>query len=197
MMCAADSGFFCGHGEQALYQIWVEAGGQRDWLRKVSGVNRPVSVQALFVKDHRNLQAAVFQKEFLDFVGELRGIARVLPFSGVAWSGYLPDSIFLFEKRLCFLLVEVAVVVKQRFRAVAPNAHHLRAFLLESHAGEEVFSPLFRGKFRILVWQQFQFRLGPRTLSDHRGTILFISAKSATLERNARGTITPPLTYTD
>jgi hypothetical protein len=38
--------------------------------------------------------------------------------------------------------------------------------------------------------------LWARTLSDHRGTILVISRKSATLGRNARGTIPSPLTYT-
>ena len=52
-----------------------------------------------------------------------------------------------------FLLVEVAVVVQHGLWAVAPDADHLRGFFLQRHAREEVFGPLFGGKFGVLVGQ--------------------------------------------
>ena len=152
-MGTADSGFFRGHGEKALDQGWVEAGGKRDRLREVGGVDGPVSVQALFVEDNRNFQAAVFQEKFLDFVGEVRSLTRVLAFPGIAGTSDLPDSISLLEKCFGFLRVEVAVVIQHSFRAVAPDADHLGSFFFQSHAGKEVFGPLLGREFGILVGQ--------------------------------------------
>jgi len=112
-----------------------------------------VSVQALFVEYDRNFQAAVFQEKFLDFVGEFRGLTRVLALSRVARTSYLSNAIALLEKCIGLVFVEVAVVVQHSLRAVTPDADHLRSFFFQRHAGKKVFRALFEGKFRVLVGQ--------------------------------------------
>ncbi len=112
---------------------------------KLVAVDGPVSVQAFFVENDRNSQAAVLQEKFLDFVGEFRGFARVLAFAGVAGTGHLSEAVTLFENLLWPSGVEIAVVVQHGIRTVSPNADHLRGFFFQRHARKEVFGPLFGG----------------------------------------------------
>src|ERR1039457_3546067 len=80
----APPGFGGGHGEERLHQLGIERGAQADGLRKTGAADGGMAVQALFVKNHRNPEPAVFQKELLNGVSKLRHGACGTPFSGIA-----------------------------------------------------------------------------------------------------------------
>ena len=103
-------------------------------------------MQALFVKNHRNAQAAIFHEELLDGVGEFRHAARVLPLAGIAGTPHLPKPAPLLECGLGFGCVEIAAGIHQRVGFPLPDAHHLRGFFFQGHPGKEILHPLGSGQ---------------------------------------------------
>ena len=67
---AADARFLGRHLEKPADQFGIECGAQADRLGKAGAVDGRVTVQAFFVKNHGDSEAAVFDEKFLDGVGQ-------------------------------------------------------------------------------------------------------------------------------
>ena len=70
-------------------------------------------------------------------VGIARGDLVLRPgaadFAGIAGPPHLAEPAPLFESRLGFGEIEIAVGIHQRFSFFLPDAHHLRGFFFQSH----------------------------------------------------------------
>ena len=97
LMGAAEAGLGCGGGEDALHQLGIEGGAERDGLGEAGAVHGRVAVQALLVEHDGNAEAAVFEEEFLDGVGQLGHAARIEAAAGVAGAANLAEAAPVFE----------------------------------------------------------------------------------------------------
>ena len=113
-----------------------------------------MTVQALFVKNNRNTQTRIIQKEFLNGIGQFRRLPRVASACGIAGSTNLAKPMTLAKRGLGLLQIEFAVGIDKRFRFLLPHAHHLCGFFVERHAREEILHSLFRGNSRIFICRQ-------------------------------------------
>jgi hypothetical protein len=140
-----------GHGEKRFHQFGIERGGEPDGLREAGAADGGVAVQALFVKDHRDAQAAMFQKELLDVVGEHRhgaggavigGIARAAGIAGaahLAQAAAVPEGLFGFGGgRNCLCRrpgFRPSSARRTSSARLFPRAGHARQQVLDAFAG--------------------------------------------------------------
>ena len=151
LMGAAQTGFPGGHGVERFDEFGMEGCGQADGLGKAGCVHGGLAVEALFVEDDGDAEAALFEEEALDGVGEFGGGAGVEARAGIAGASDLTQAMALFKGSFGFLLVEAALRVHEGFGLFLPDAYHLGGFLGEGHPGQEVFGALFRGELWVLV----------------------------------------------
>ena len=156
---AADACFVSGHREQLLDESGIEGRAQADGLGEAGAILGRVAVQAFLVKHHRDAEAAVFEEELLDGVGELRHAARGLAFgrrgrvaARVAGAADLADAVAFFESGLGFLQVEVAMLIHELLRLLLPDAHHLRGLFLKGHPRQQIADASGGGESWILVF---------------------------------------------
>ena len=133
-MGAAHTSLFGGHREELFHQLGIKGCAQADGLGKAGSRRSGVTVQTLFMKDHGNAQAAVFQEELLDGVGQLGHAAGIFAAAGVRGAANLADTATVLEGSLGFGEVEVALFVDQLLRLLQPDAAHLSGFFLKRHA---------------------------------------------------------------
>ncbi len=150
-MRAAHAGLFGGHREEPLHQLWIEGCAQADGLRKTGSRRRRVAVQALFMEDHWNAQASVFQEELLNLIGQRGHFAGVPAAAGVRGPAHLPDAAPALEGHFGFGEIEVALFVHQLLRLLLPDAAHLFGLLLHGHALQQILDARGWGQFGILV----------------------------------------------
>ena len=147
----ASTGFGRRHRVQALDQVRIERRRQSDRLRKAGAFLRRVSVQALLMEHHRDTQARRLDEEPLDGVGQLGHLPRRQALAGIARPADLSQPVAGGETRAGLCPVEAPSPVDQRVRFLAPDAEHLRDFLLERHAGQQVIDARVDRRRRILV----------------------------------------------
>jgi hypothetical protein len=106
-------------------------------------------VQAFFVKDHGDFEAAVFHEKLLDGIGQLGHRSGIFASSRVARPSDLSESKALLEVSFSLLQVKVAVFIQHGTAFLLPDAQHLSRFFLERHACNEVPRTAFCGQFWI------------------------------------------------
>ncbi len=87
LMRAAHARFLSGHRKKRFDQFRIEGRAQADRLRKTGRVNRGVAVQAFFVKDYRNAEPAILEKELLNGVGQFGGLPARCVLRRRRWGG--------------------------------------------------------------------------------------------------------------
>ena len=162
-MRAAFPALECGDGKDLAHEIDVPRTGKSDSLRKTGCAGRDESVQRLFVKHHRNPEAAVFDHMLLNRIGENRSRARsfaevrrrFLLGLGCALAGATHLSEPELEKLASFLIGgEVAVFIGQQLPLIVhPHRLRLRNLLFERHAAQEIRDALVHGQARIAIRQ--------------------------------------------
>ena len=113
-----------------------------------------MAVQAFLMEHDWNAQPAVLDEESLNGVRQLGLAARRRAAAGVARTSNLSETVSVGERGARFRIVETALLRRRGFVAFfIPDAHHLRDFLLERHAREEIGDSLVGGEISVLVWQ--------------------------------------------
>ncbi len=113
---------------------------------------RDMPVQALIVKEHGDSQTGILLHPLLHRVGVVRHLPRPTLLAG---AGDLAQA--KFEKYRGTLGKEVTIRINKKRLGVAeklailPCAFHLRHFLFQSHAGEQISHPLLDRQFRVLI----------------------------------------------
>src|SRR5262252_3558826 len=107
------------------------------------------------MKDDRDAQAGMLDEKLLDGIGQLSIFLRVFSFTRVAGPADLSDTMALFETGLRFFQIEVPIGIKESFRFLLPDTHHLRGFFLKGHAAEQVMNALLDWQSRVFVRKQF------------------------------------------
>jgi hypothetical protein len=88
--------------KSALNEIGIEGCAERDGLREAGAVGRSVAVEAFFVKHDGDAEAAVFEEELLDGVGELGHGASFFAAACVAGTADLAESAAIAEGFFAF-----------------------------------------------------------------------------------------------
>ena len=73
-------------------------------------------MQALFVEHDRDSQAAVFEEELLDRIGQHGHLASFLAATGIARPANLPQASPIAKRLLRLLEIEVALRIQHRLR---------------------------------------------------------------------------------
>ena len=159
-----------GHGKKFLHQCGIECRPEGDGLGKTRALARGVSVQTLLVENHRDAQAGVFEKKFLDRIGQPRHAARGLAKgravggrAGIAGPAHLADGPAVPECRLGLGEVEAAMFIDEGLGLVLPDAPHLLGLFSQGHARQQIFDAFFRRQGRILIGGQGGLFCGGRT----------------------------------
>jgi hypothetical protein len=88
------------------------------------------------VEEDGNAEAALFDEEPLDGVGQLGRFARVATAGGVTGAAHLPEAVAVAVVGAGLGSVKDAVLVEQQLGLLLPDARHLGSFLGERHAAE-------------------------------------------------------------
>src|SRR5437660_11584539 len=96
-MSATHARFLSCHRKKAFDQVRIKSRSQSNRLRKAGRVEGRMTVQAFFVKDNRDSQPALFQKELLNGIGELGSSARVSASRSVAGPSHLTQAMSFLE----------------------------------------------------------------------------------------------------
>ena len=144
-MRAAGAGLFRRHRIKCLDEARIESCPQADGLGKAGRPDGRVTVQAFLMKEHRDTEPRMFDEKLLDRIGQLRRLARTLAHAGVGWlaagvtrAGDLADAMAVPEMFYGLGKIKIAVLVLQFGGFLLPDAHHLRDFLRQGHAGQQV-----------------------------------------------------------
>ncbi len=128
---------------------------QRDGLREAGSVRRRVPVQALLMENHRDPEPAILEKEPLDRIGKLRHASRLLAAARIAGPSHLAQSTLVAKGFFRLREIEISFFVDKRLRLLLPDAQHLRGFLFQRHACEQILCSLGRSRLGVLVDGRF------------------------------------------
>jgi hypothetical protein len=137
-------------------------------------------MKAFLVKHHRDSQTAVLSKESLNGIRQFSHLSGVPAASGIAGPSYLAEAKVLPETILCFLKIEIPLIVNEGFAFLFPDAEHLSRLFFQGHARKQVPRAAFRGKSRVHI---SRFFLGPGfgfhgSLLEKRGRLRFLALTS-------------------
>ncbi len=153
LMRASDARLERRHRVQLLDEPWIERGRQPNGLRKARRIPGGMAVQTFLMEDHRNAEPALFDEELLDRVGQRGLAAGIQSAAGVARPANLPNAVPVRKGRARLVGVERTFGGDERVGFLLPHAGHLRRFVLEGHAPEEVGYAARRGEISVLVFR--------------------------------------------
>src|SRR5262245_46012674 len=177
-LCAACPDLARGNGEHAREQRRVPGARERDGLREIRGSARGVAVQTFLVEEDRDSQPRVVDSIALDRIDQRDGLTlvpkgcleraagslQIIGAREVADAGRV-QAASLGGIELTLRIEELALL--------RPDRSDLRNLLLEGHARQEIFDPLFdrrRGIFidGALWWRRRRKSARDRGHEQHR-----------------------------
>ena len=156
------------HDVDRAHQRGVPAGGQGDGLRKAGGADRRIAVQSFLVKQNGNAEPRAGHGVVLQGVHEANRPGNIPPAhhpgrggaGGIRRPRKRADAVGILDRHFGRIELQPGV---EHVGLVLPDAEHLRDFLLQRHARQQVFDARFNRLFGVLVgsgaWRS-RMRLG-------------------------------------